>query len=89
MERRAALRELAKNKQRALTENAMFATVAAQRLLIERAQRKTLTARRRAQQQPKSVALEASKRLQQSTAAENSSPSAKPVRPYAVETWDE
>jgi putative transposase len=57
VERRAALRDLAKHKQRALTENAMFATVAAQRLLIERAQRKTLTARRRAQQRPKSVAL--------------------------------
>lgn len=88
MEQRAALRELAKSRQQAITESTMFNTIAGQRALIERARHKSLTARRKAQQKPGASSRTRSTQMPQSRPDE-AELSTLPVEPYAVETWDE
>jgi putative transposase len=90
MEQRAALRELAKDRQRqAATENTMFNTIAGQRALIERARHKTLAARRKAQQNFTGTSSRAQPVRKPQPTVDDTTLSNKPVQPYAVETWDE
>jgi putative transposase len=90
MEQRAALRELARNKQQQpVGENTMFNTIAGQRALVERARHKTLTARRKAQQRPTGVSSRPQPMRKPQPTADDTAFSNEPVQPYAVETWDE
>jgi putative transposase len=88
MEQRAALRELARDKQQAVTESTMFNTIAGQRVLVERARHKTLTARRKAQQKPMGVSSRPRATRKAQPTADETALSNEPVQPYAVETWE-
>jgi putative transposase len=87
MEQRIALRELAKEKQRPITEDTIFSTIAGQRALVQRARHKTLTARRKAQQGPRS-SLRSIPAIRTQPVADDTALSDEPVEPYAVELWE-
>lgn len=88
MEHRGAMKELAKSKRLALTEDNVFNTIAAQRVLVQAARRKTATARRKASKPLAEGPSHLSSR-KTNLSNEDYAISTEPVRPYATEVWDE
>jgi hypothetical protein len=87
MEQRAALRALARNKQQAITEGTVFATITAQRTIVQLARQKTLKARRNLAKA--GVVRPGKPDPKASHVNEDEVHSDEAVQPYETEIWDE
>jgi putative transposase len=88
MEQRAAMRALARNKQQAITEGTVFATINTQRAIVQLARQKTLTARRKLAK-AKVVSPETKPNPKAIQFNEDDIRSDEAVQPYETEIWDE
>jgi putative transposase len=87
MEQRAAMRALARNKQQAITESTVFATISTQRAIVQLARQKTLRARRNLAKAR--VVRHGKPDPKASHVNEDKVHSDEAVQPFETEIWDE